>query len=96
MNPDTMTSDADFERALLSHVDLCYSVALALSHDPNGAVALVKETLQWAWQCNEGARNADTMKMALLRELRTRYLRRGKAAHIGSAGGRRQLQEVDA
>ena len=95
MDHATMTNDPEFERELLSHVDLCYSVALALTHNPNRAVALVKETLQWACQRQKGAWDEDTMKMTLLRDLRARYLRSGRTVHNRTACGGRQLQETD-
>jgi hypothetical protein len=64
------------EQVLLSHVEMCYSVALALTRDPILGQRLARATLLWAWQrqATTGDLGGD-VKMALLRELRSRFLR---------------------
>ena len=84
--------ETDFEQALLSNVELCYSVAMALTHNPNQASALAKETLLRAWQGdNDGVWDVDTIKMRLLREMRDRYRRQTRALRnrLASAGQQR-------
>ena len=65
------------EQALLSHVEMCYSVALALTRDPILGQRLARATLLWAWQRQAATGNLGgvDIKMALLRELRGRFLR---------------------
>jgi len=64
------------EQVLLSHVEMCYSVALALTRDPILGQRLARATLLWAWQrqATTGDLGGD-VKMVLLRELRSRFLR---------------------
>ncbi len=92
MDQAMMGKDPEFERTLLSHVDLCYSVALALTHNPDRAAALAKETLSWAWQHNGGAWDRDSIKRVLLRELRDRYLLQSRTTRNNPASRVRQLQ----
>lgn len=68
-------SEAD--QKLLSHVEMCYSVALALTRDPVLGQRLARATLLWAWQrqATGGGLGGGDVKMALLRELRGRFLR---------------------
>ncbi len=65
------------EQVLLSHVEMCYSVALALTRDPILGQRLARATLLWAWQrqAAAGELGGGDIKMALLRELRSRFLR---------------------
>ena len=65
------------EQVLLSHVEMCYSVALALTRDPILGQRLARATLLWAWQrqATAGDLGGGDVKMALLRELRSRFLR---------------------
>ena len=67
---------SEAEQVLLSHVDLCYSVALALTRDPACGQRLARETLLWAWQrqMEAGPLGGGDIKMALLRDLRSRFL----------------------
>ena len=67
----------EIERELLSHVELCYSVALALTRDPILGQRLARATLLWAWQRQAVSGDLDTgdIKMVLLKELRGRFLR---------------------
>lgn len=66
----------EIERELLSHVDMCYSVALALTRDPLLGQRLARATLLWAWQRQAKGKDLDAggVKMALLKNLRGRYL----------------------
>ena len=78
----TMTDSAapaflsDAEDILLSHVEMCYSVALALTRDPARGQRLARETLLWAWrrQAKTGGLGGEDVKMALLSDLRGRFL----------------------
>lgn len=65
------------EQMLLSHVEMCYSVALALTRDPILGQRLARATLLWAWQrqATAGALGGGDIKMALLREMRSRFLK---------------------
>ena len=94
MEQRMMGNDPDFERELLSHIELCYSVALALTRNPNRAAELAKETLSWAWQRDAGAWDANSMKMALLSELRDRHLRHDRIVRHSPPCRARQLQEA--
>ncbi len=68
---------SDAEQVLLAHVEMCYSVALALTHDPASGQRLARATLLWAWQrqMERGNLGGGDVKMALLRDLRRRFLR---------------------
>lgn len=68
---------SEAEQVLLSHVDLCYSVALALTRDPASGQRLARATLLWAWQrqMETGPLGGGDVKMALLRDLRSRFLK---------------------
>jgi DNA-directed RNA polymerase specialized sigma24 family protein len=94
MDQEMMGKDPGFERVLLSHVELCYSVALALTQDPNRAAKLAKETLSWAWQRSGGAQDADAIKMTLLSELRDRYVRQNRIARHRPASRLPQFEEA--
>ena len=68
---------SDVEDVLLSHVEMCYSVALALTRDPARGQRLARETLLWAWrqQATTGSLGGGKdIKMALLSDLRGRFL----------------------
>jgi hypothetical protein len=71
---ETPETSADFERQLLAHVELCYSVALELTRDFRRAEELSRDTLLWAWQNQWDLSDAAAIKMTLLRELRCRFL----------------------
>ena len=84
-------SQSKAERVLLAHVEMCYSVALALTHDPASGQRLARATLLWAWQrqMEMGTLGGGDVKMALLRDLRRRFLkdfRPAVAAGARSAG----------
>jgi hypothetical protein len=95
------------ERALLTHVEMCYSVALALTRDPVLGQRLARETLLWAWQCQGqmGGLGGDHVKMALLKNLRSRFLhkyypacsedvRRGEPFAFSTGSGRPGASET--
>jgi len=94
MDQATTTKGLDFEQALLSHLEMCYSVALTLTRNMSQALALTKDTLLWAWELDGEPRNAGAMKMALLSELRSRYLRDYKPSRDRAAACGQPLQEV--
>ena len=68
---------AAFERGLLKHVELCYSVALALTGVPRRAEELARETLEWGWHLQHEPRDDRALKMVLLSELRRRFREAG-------------------
>ena len=80
---------SEAEQVLLSHVDLCYSVALALTRDPACGQRLARETLLWAWQrqARMGASADGDIKRTLLKELRRRFLNEFHASHVGCSAG---------
>ena len=88
MKRTTATNDLDFEDTLLLHVELCYSVAFALTRDPDRALVLAKETLQWAWQRGERMADTGSLKMSLLSELRGRYMRNCRGVRNQLVSGR--------
>ena len=90
----TAAKELDFEQVLLSNTEMCYLVALALTHNPGWALALAKETLLWAWSLGEGDWDAGGIKRTLLSELRGRYMRRYRVVRVRRASGRTQLQEA--
>jgi hypothetical protein len=76
------------EQVLLSHVEMCYSVALALTRNPILGQRLARATLLWAWQnqAAAGELGRGDVKMALLRELRSRFLKEYHPACSPGAG----------
>jgi len=94
MDQAISNKQGDFERTLLSHVELCYAVAFSLTHNPQRAAALARETLSWAWQREGGADDSDAIKMMLLRDMRKRYLRHGRISTAIPAHHEKQLQEA--
>jgi DNA-directed RNA polymerase specialized sigma24 family protein len=63
-----------FEQVLLSHAELCYSVALALTRDPYRAQDLARHALTWAWHLRDSADGKENIKKRLLEVLRERFL----------------------
>lgn len=63
-----------FETVLLSHVDMCYAVALALTHDPDDARNLTREVLEWAWNLLNRADPDRTIKTQLLIMMHTKFI----------------------
>jgi DNA-directed RNA polymerase specialized sigma24 family protein len=64
-----------FEQVLLSHAEMCYSVALALTRNPEHAQELARRILTGAWQLRDSAAGRKDIKMKLLAALRKRYLK---------------------
>jgi len=64
-----------FEQVLLSHVDMCYMVACALTRNQEDARELTREVLIWAWRHRNGADIMTDIKKKLLAELRKKFLR---------------------
>jgi len=79
----TIQSD-HFGQLLLSHVDMCYSVALALTRNPYDARELSREVLIKAWYLRGNVRAQTSIKMKLLTALREEFLQhyRGDLRHI--------------
>jgi DNA-directed RNA polymerase specialized sigma24 family protein len=65
-----------FEQVLLSYVDLCYSVALTMTRDPNNAQDLTRDVVSWAWHLRDKEDAHAEIKMKLLSALRARYIQR--------------------
>lgn len=63
-----------FDHVLLSYVEMCYAVALALTHDRNDAHDLAKEVLTEAWNLREKANAVKHIKYTLLVALRKKFM----------------------
>ena len=63
-----------FETLLLSYVEMCYEVALALTHDPNDARNLTREVLEWAWNRLDRADADKNIKTKLLMMMRWKFI----------------------
>lgn len=63
-----------FDHILLSYVEMCYAVALALTHDPDDARDLARKVLLREWHLRDRADAAKDMKSHLLIALRQKYL----------------------
>jgi len=63
-----------FEQVLLSHAEMCYSVALALTRNPHRAQDLARHVLTWAWHLRDSADGEKDIKKKLLEVLRERFL----------------------
>ena len=63
-----------FEQVLLSHTEMCYSVALTLTRDPDRAQELARQVLTDAWHLRESAEGRAHIKNKLLTGLRQRFL----------------------
>ena len=76
----------EVEQELLSHVELCYTVALALTHDPVLGRRLARATLLWAWhrQTHNGGPGRESIKKELLRDLLSRFLEYNRARSAGN------------
>lgn len=62
------------ERVLLSHAEMCYAVAFALTHSPDRAQELARYALTRAWHLRESAGSSKEIKRTLLAALRKRFL----------------------
>lgn len=63
-----------FEQTLLSYVEMCYGVALALTRNPEDARNLTRETLVCVWHLRDRADAQSRIKETLLKVLRERFL----------------------
>jgi DNA-directed RNA polymerase specialized sigma24 family protein len=63
-----------FDDALLSHAEMCYSVALVLTGDPHHAQALARHTLSQAWSLRDAVDAEKSLKQTLLTALREWFL----------------------
>lgn len=73
-----------FEQALLAHVEMCYSVALALTGDAYDAQELTQDVMTWAWYFRDTANGTAGIKMKLLRALREKSRQRYSSSHLRS------------
>lgn len=62
------------EQVLLSYVEMCYSVALALTRDPNRAEGLARSVLAEAWHLRDTVLDKKDIKRNLLTALRKNFL----------------------
>ena len=72
LKPDKQTEA--FETLLLSYVDMCYAVALALTHNHADAKDLTLEVLEWAWQIRNREDAAKSIKKTLLAAMRQQFI----------------------
>ena len=63
-----------FEQVLLSYAEMCYSVAFALTRNPDRAQDLARHALTSAWRLRNGADGEKNVKRKLLEVLRERFL----------------------
>lgn len=63
-----------FNEVLLSYVEMCYTVALALTHDRDSARDLAWEVLSEAWHLRDGKEVEADLKSNLLFALRRRFI----------------------
>jgi DNA-directed RNA polymerase specialized sigma24 family protein len=72
-----------FKQALLSHAEMCFSVAFALTRDPDRAQDLAAHVLTRAWQLRDSVNGRHDVKKTLLTALRKRYLEVGCGVRAG-------------
>ena len=65
---------AELEQVLLSYVDMCYSVAFALTRNPHRAQDLARYALTWVGRMRDNVDSSPTIKQELLKALRERFL----------------------
>ena len=65
---------AELEQVLLSYVDMCYSVAFALTRNPHRAQDLARYALTWVGRMRDNVDSRPPIKQELLKELRERFL----------------------
>ncbi len=63
-----------FEALLLSHVETCYAVALALTHNLNDAHDLTREVFEWAWNFTDRAEAEKNIKTKLFIMTRRKFI----------------------
>ena len=76
----------NFELVLLSYVDLCYAVALALTRNQDDACNLTRDVMTWAWNLRDSSDSKTGMKMRLLTALRERFLQHYRRPELSLAG----------
>ena len=64
-----------FEEALISYAEMCYSVALALTRNPDRAQDLARHVLTWAWTLRDSANGKKDIKTKLRIAVRKRFLK---------------------
>lgn len=75
MNTMTRKTQAEvFEQVLLSYAEMCYAVALALTHDRDDARDLALEVLTETWNLRQKANVKKHIKCTLLVALRKKFL----------------------
>ncbi len=75
MNTMKKATDAEaFDHVLLSYAEMCYAVALALTHDRDDAYDLAKEVLIETWNLREKANAVKRIKYTLLVALRKKFM----------------------
>jgi hypothetical protein len=72
MNQTTETET--FEEVLLSYTQMCYSMALAMTRDPENARDLTHDVMTWAWHFRNNPDAQPVIKKELLGKLRERFL----------------------
>jgi len=72
MNQNAKTNE--FEKVLLEHTEMCYTVALAMTQNRKEARRLTYDVLSWAWQFHTIAGEHTRIKAKLLDELRRRHI----------------------
>ena len=65
---------AELEQVLLSHVEMCYSVAFALTRNPHRAQDLARYALTWVGRMRDNVVSRPTINQELLKALRERFL----------------------
>lgn len=63
-----------FEQVLFDYVDMCYSVALTMTRNPQDARELTRYVMTRAWRRRDSADARTGIKMKLLTAIRERYL----------------------
>jgi DNA-directed RNA polymerase specialized sigma24 family protein len=77
----TQTEQPDLlEQVLLSHAEMCYSVALSLTRDPERAQDLARQLLTGAWRLRDRAHGRKELKRNLLSAFREKILKDRRAA----------------
>ncbi len=77
-----------FETRLLSYVEVCYAVALALTHNPDDARNLTREVLEWAWNLpdhEDAGRNIKTKLLMMTRKKFIEDYRRPRKSYVKNA-----------
>ena len=72
-----------FEQVLLSHTEMCFSVALALTRNLDQAQDLTRNVLLWAWHLRGSAAADKDIKKKLLIALRKTFLKDYRQSRCG-------------